>query len=92
MRTTELIVKTDAASRYLQALCKHFRHKVPAEFDAVAGSVEFPFGNCRMNADETTLHIRCESPGEAEEQRLKTVIEDHLKRFAFRENLELVWR
>ncbi len=91
MQTTELTVRTELASRYLQALCKHFRHKVPAEFDAGKGFVDFPFGKCHMTAENEVLHIRCETPGEAEEGRIKDVIEDHLKRFAFRENLDLTW-
>lgn len=92
MRKSELIVHTSMASRYLQALCKHFRHKVAVEFDAQKGFVDFPFGQCHLTADAETLAIRCEAPGEEEERRIRFVIDDHLRRFAWRENLEFDWQ
>ncbi|WP_395173920.1 DUF2218 domain-containing protein [Roseibium alexandrii] len=84
--------QTASASKYLQQLCKHFAHKVPANWDALKGEVIFPFGLCRMEANETCLTIRCESDEEQHMERMKGVIDNHLERFAWRENLKLDWR
>lgn len=46
--------RTASAAKYLQQLCKHFAHKVPAEWDTETGEVSFPFGHCRMEASRCT--------------------------------------
>ncbi|PVB62392.1 DUF2218 domain-containing protein [Labrenzia sp. 011] len=83
--------ETASASKYLQQLCKHFAHKVPAEWDSASGKVCFPFGSCRMEASPTSLTIRCEADEEQKIDRMKYVIDDHLERFAWREKLTLEW-
>lgn len=84
-------VSTGSASKYLQQLCKHFAHKVPATWSPEEGTVEFPFGQCHMLATETDLRFACKAePGEQSE-RLKHVVESHLERFAWRETLALHW-
>ncbi|MBN9671325.1 DUF2218 domain-containing protein [Roseibium aggregatum] len=84
--------QTAAASKYLQQLCKHFAHKVPAEWDASRGEVNFPFGFCSMEAEGDRLTIRCESEEQSDLDRAKAVIDDHLERFAWREKLKLQWQ
>jgi hypothetical protein len=39
------IIKTQKAEPYVAQLCKHFRHKVPAEFDGATGWVQQPQGD-----------------------------------------------
>lgn len=91
-----IIVKTTAqtasASKYLQQLCKHFAHKVPADWDTRKGEVSFPFGFCRMDATETCLTIRCETDEDQKMDRMKGVIDNHIERFAWREGLKLRWQ
>jgi len=83
---------TASASKYLQQLCKHFAHKVPAEWDASRGEVSFPFGFCSMEATGECLTIRCEAEEQSDLDRAKAVIDNHLERFAWREKLKLDWR
>ncbi len=84
-------VSTGFASKYLQQLCKHFAHKVPATWSPDAGTVEFPFGDCQITATQTDLRFACKAePGEQSE-RLKQVVESHLVRFAWRETLTINW-
>ncbi|MHA7777325.1 DUF2218 domain-containing protein [Roseibium sp. M-1] len=83
--------RTASASKYLQQLCKHFAHKVPAEWDTETGEVSFPFGHCRMEASPVHLSIRCEADEEQKIARMKLVIDDHLERFAWKEKLKLTW-
>lgn len=85
-------VETANASRYLQQLCKHWSHKFPVEFDTTAGYV--PFGEeqfLRLSADANQLSMALEVPGNGSTERLEGVVADHLKRFAFREELAISW-
>lgn len=83
---------TASASKYLQQLCKHFAHKVPAEWDSEKGEVSFPFGFCRMDAVDSCLMIRCEADKDLKLVRMKSLIDDHIERFAWREELKLRWQ
>ncbi|WP_417773654.1 DUF2218 domain-containing protein [Stappia sp.] len=85
-------VETQHASRYLQQLCKHFAHKVSVTFDASEGSVDFPFGDCRLKAGDDVLHIECVSDTQDTLRRTQFVVHDHLERFAWREKPEIVWQ
>ncbi|MCW2307693.1 DUF2218 domain-containing protein [Rhodobium gokarnense] len=91
MPVTSTEIATKAASKYLQQLCKHFAHKVPAEFDSAAGHVRFPFGLCRMAATGAALTIHCEADNAEAAERMQAVIATHLERFAWREELSIDW-
>ena len=85
-------VKTESASRYLQQLCQHWSHKMTTEFDPEKGRVDFPSGaQLYLEADSTTVHLKLEAEEDALE-RMEGVVADHLKRFAFREELEFAWK
>lgn len=87
----EASIKSEKASRYLMQLCKHFAHKAPVEFDETKGRVEFPFGLCLMQAEGGLLTLNCESPSPEAFARMRFVLDDHVKRFAWKEELELQW-
>jgi hypothetical protein len=88
----EARVVTEHASRYLQQLCKHFQHKLPATFDPTAGEIVFPLGPVKLAADAEALTLAVASPTQAELAQLEDVVARHLVRFAFREPLEVSWR
>ena len=84
-------VSTPAGSRYLQQLCKHWAHKLPVSHDTKQGRIEFSAGTCELAADEAALTMTV-SAGAAESLPvLEDVVERHLKRFAFRDALEITW-
>ena len=85
-------VPTENASKYLQQLCKHFQHKLPATFDAVAGMITFPSGEVRLAAEAQILDIVVTCGSLDDLARLKEVVASHLARFAFREELNVVWQ
>lgn len=89
MRSTTAIT-TPKASSYLQQLCKHFGHKIPVEFTETAGTITFEMGTARLNADADTLHMTVEGEPDAID-RLEGVMASHLERFAFREELSILW-
>ncbi len=86
-------VPTTSAGRYLQQLCKHWSHRLTVAFDAEQGSVDFPNGaRLELRADSDTLDLLLRAP-DAEEARMRGVVEEHLNRFAFREGpLTFEWR
>lgn len=85
------LVATAHASRYLQQLCKHFGHKIAVTFDAKAGQISFPYGECRLAAEDGRLRITLSAADHDSMERLVNVVVSHLARFAFREDLVYDW-
>ena len=84
-------VSTTSGSKYLQQLCKHLSHKMVTEFDARQGRVDFPSGaQLFLEADDTVLRLNLEADDD-NLGRMEGVVADHLKRFAFREELSFDW-
>ena len=80
------------ASQYLQQLCKHFAHKVPATFNQTHGEVALPLGRCVLDAEGEVLTMACTANEPEGEVRLVKVVAVHLERFAWKEGaLGLVW-
>lgn len=80
--------ETERASRYLQAMCRHFAHKVSVSYDAAKGKAEMPYGLLNMRAAGNTLHFEIEADDDHLLDRMKYVVEAHIVRFAFREKLK----
>lgn len=84
---------TDHGSKYLQQLCKHFAHKVEVRFTPIEGEAALPPGPALLRADATGLHMHVSAGDDAGLARAKSIVEVHLMKFAFRENLEsLDWQ
>jgi hypothetical protein len=93
MPTSRADVATEHASRYLQQLCKHWAHKFPVEFDPHHGAIELTsLGRTILEADAKALHIAVAADDATSLERLETVVADHIKRFAFREELAFDWQ
>jgi hypothetical protein len=90
---SEARVTTTAASRYLVQLCKHWGHKFPVEYTNEEGRVPFASDRtCTFEATPDLLVMRLETADHESLERMQKVVVDHLKRFAFREDLgEVVW-
>jgi len=84
-------VRTEMASRYLQQLCKHFGHKIPAEFSPEAGTIRFPFGLCALKAADGALALEVSAANDQDLERMRGVIASHLERFAFRDTPTVSW-
>jgi hypothetical protein len=94
MPASHATVPTTSASRYLQQLCKHWSHKFAVEFTPEQGMIPFDATRvCRLEASSEKLSLRIEAADDATLERTQGVVIDHLKRFAFREELgEVTWR
>ncbi|MER8978538.1 MULTISPECIES: DUF2218 domain-containing protein [unclassified Mesorhizobium] len=92
MPTSRADVATEHASRYLQQLCKHWAHKFPVEFDPTHGTIDLSMGRTVLDADAGALHIAVTTDEGGSLERLESVVADHIKRFAFREELAFDWK
>jgi hypothetical protein len=88
------IIATENARRYLGQFVKHFAHKLPfVRYESnERGEVEFPLGLCTLDADATRLSIIVNAGTAEEIAQLKDVVDRHLLRFAFREDLAINWQ
>lgn len=93
MIVQEARIATELPGRMILKLCKHFRHKVPAEFDEHIGRVDFQPGLCIFTAEAEAkiLHIRIEGADEKEIGRMHYVLEDHIQRFMRDREMALPW-
>lgn len=83
---------SDHASKYLQQVCKHFAHKIEVSYDESHGECVFEMGKGTLDADGSTLTITASASNQSDLERTQSVIESHLIRFAFREELSpLTW-
>lgn len=87
MLQTTAVLPTEHGSKYLQQLCKHFAHKIEVSFTPTHGECTFAMGKGILDADATGLTVTATAPDEEQLARTKSVIESHLVRFAFREEL-----
>ncbi|UFS82572.1 MULTISPECIES: DUF2218 domain-containing protein [Rhizobium] len=85
-------VATAHASKYLQQLCKHWSHRFAVEFTAEIGRVPFSdTAELTFAADPGALNLTLSAADPSQLERYETVVADHLKRFAFREELDITW-
>lgn len=92
MFETAATLQTAHAGKYIAQLCRHFAHKVDVSYSENHGECRFVCGTAVMVADADMLQIRVTAPDETQLRETQEVIESHLVRFAFREELQpLQW-
>jgi uncharacterized protein len=88
MPASQASIATASASRYLQQLCKHWSHKFAVEFTPQHGTIPFDgTRSCTLDASPERLALRIDAADDATVERMQGVVIEHLKRFAFREEL-----
>lgn len=80
-------LESERASRYLQAMCKHFAHKVEVSYDTERGTAAMPYGKLDMFVRDGVLHFEVEAENGELLDRMKYVVDAHIVRFAFREKI-----
>lgn len=88
---TSAVIETTNGNLYLRKLCKHFAHKVPATFNESQGLIEFPFGSCRIEADNTQVNISIKVEESNQAEFAEKTINDHLLRMAHKEPIAIEW-
>lgn len=75
----------------MKQLCRHFGHKLEAEFDDTHGTIAFSAGRCDLTAEERTLVLVVSGESEEDAARLADVIGSHLTRFGFKSGLAVAF-
>jgi uncharacterized protein len=79
-------------SRYMNRLAKHFEHRVTVTRDDKNAVVHFPDAPCRMQATDTHLSIHIEAAAPEQVEKLKEVVERHLRQVASQETFDVGWQ
>jgi hypothetical protein len=87
MPTSTARLPTANGSKYLQQLCKHFGHKIEVEFTPAHGEIRFSIGTAILDADADGLTMAARAEDGDKLGQTQHVIESHLARFAFREEI-----
>lgn len=87
------VFETENASRYLQAMFKHFAHKVEVQYNEFEGSATMPNGELSITADGDRMRFEVRSENVQNLLRTRYIVDAHIVRFAFREKLlGLAWQ
>lgn len=90
---SRVTIKTEHARKYMHQMCKHFAHKVSVTYDDAKGHVDFPMGHSDMLVQSDGLQIDVMAEASEEARRtVETIIEKHLVKFAWREEISFEWR
>lgn len=84
-------IETQEGSNYIGKLCRHFRHKIETSYTENEGKAIFPKGICVMTATPRELMLEIDAPDQETVEKIQGVLERHLVKFAFRENLTITW-
>ncbi len=85
-------IATDNGASYIGKLCRHFVHKIETAYTTDSGRAVFPGGGiCDMLAKDGELIFIISAADRTGADKIKGVIERHLLKFAYRENLEIHW-
>jgi hypothetical protein len=90
-RVSKAEVKTANGAVLMRHLCQHWGHKFPVECGVSNGRIELPQAVCVLKAEPDALEVCVELAASADQARLEMVVEEHLKRFGFREELVFAW-
>jgi uncharacterized protein len=85
MIETTASVPTAHGAKYAKQLCNHWAHKLEVEQSEDGGIVRFPAAVATLQASPDRLVVTLGAQDEAMLERMKSVLADHLDRFAFRE-------
>jgi hypothetical protein len=92
MRLSEAIVNTGNAESYMRKLGQHWSHRFAVTFNEKNNCIiELPNGTCGLSAGSEPLKIRLVISPEGDQDRFEQVVEEHLRRFAFKEELGFTW-
>ena len=94
-----MIVTITSASRvvtvhgdlYCKKMCRHFAHKIPADYEGFAGRIEFPVGVCVISTDAEGIDLQVSASNEEDISRLENVVADHLLRMATKDEPLVDW-
>lgn len=85
-------IATPKARNYMIQMCKHFGHKIKLTYDDAGGRIVFEQRVCEFDIrDPGVLVISLQAEDERGLHAIEDIIERHLRRFAFKEELAIQW-
>jgi hypothetical protein len=85
-------VATEKPVPYMRQLCKHFGHRIPAEYDDLTGWIQFDGGRLNLDASgSAVLELTITADDEQQRERLEGVVGSHLERFGRGDELVVSW-
>lgn len=89
---THSSVATEKPGAYMRQLCKHFGHRIPAEYDEWRGWIQFDGGRLDLDASgSAALALLITADDDQQRERLKGVVGSHLERFGKRDEIVVSW-
>ncbi|WP_341939338.1 DUF2218 domain-containing protein [Marinimicrobium sp. C2-29] len=76
--TSSAQVPLSDPGRVLHRLCKHFSHKVKAQWEPAQGFVDFAVGTAILRATPHALCLECEAGSRTELAEVEQTLERHL--------------
>lgn len=91
MKTTEAQVNIPTPARYMSRLAKHFEHRVTVHREDERARIDFEGAPCSLLARDDVLEIRIEAENPELLERIRGVVDRHLKQVAAKETFEINW-
>ncbi len=92
MSVTEAHVVIPTPARYMARLAKHFEHRVTVHREDERARIDFAGAPCWLVARHDVLEIRIEAESPETLERVRGVVDRHLKQVAAKETFEIDWR
>ena len=92
MSATEAHVIIPTPARYMSRLSKHFEHRVAVHREDGRARIDFEGAPCSLVAHDDVLEIRIEAQDPGTLERVREVVDRHLKQVAAKETFEINWQ
>lgn len=92
MKHSEALLGTSKGAKYIRQLCLHWSHHFPVDYNEIAGRIELPQTVCKFVATSSSLLLQLDLQADADQESIEGVVEEHLRRFAVGEEINLTWR
>lgn len=90
LQSETVLLATNPASA-IARMCKHFSHKVPAQWDEHSARIQFPTGDCEMVSREESIHVLCRAVDAEAMATLQDVITRHIPNLLWRDEQTVTW-
>jgi hypothetical protein len=91
VETSQVTLTTAKAANYAAQLAKHFGHKIKVEDQDGLTVFHFTAGRATAKAAPTDLTLTVQADTVEKRARVQEILGSHLERFAFREDLRVIW-
>jgi hypothetical protein len=93
MTISRAAVPTPNAESYMRKLGQHWSHEYAVTFEpANTCTIKVAHGVCQLHATPDALNIEVTTEPAEDQARIEGVVERHVRRFGFREELHFPWQ